>query len=147
QRMGDAEAHDALGRFLFPYEAQFKKVDDLSGGERARLSLLNLTLGRYNLLVLDEPTNHLDVEMIDALEAALQAYEGTLLLVSHDRRSSRRWPRRYGRCATGGSRCSGATGATTSASAPSGSGRPPHRTVGLLKRPAPAPEPKLPGPP
>src|SRR5690606_33436427 len=71
---------------MFPYEAQFKKVRDLSGGERARLALLNLTLGRYNLLVLDEPTNHLDVEMITALEDALQAYEGTLLFVSHDRR-------------------------------------------------------------
>ncbi len=86
QRMGDVEAHNALGRFLFPYEAQFKRVSDLSGGERARLSLLNLTLGRYNLLVLDEPTNHLDVEMITALEDALQVYEGTLLFVSHDRR-------------------------------------------------------------
>src|SRR5690606_9639423 len=86
QSMGDVEAHNALGRFLFPYDAQFKKVRDLSGGERARLALLNLTLGRYNLLVLDEPTNHLDVEMITALEDALRAYEGTLLFVSHDRR-------------------------------------------------------------
>ena len=86
RRMGDREAHDALGRFMFPYEAQFKKVRDLSGGERARLALLLLTLGRYNLLVLDEPTNHLDVEMIEALEDALDAYEGTLLVVSHDRR-------------------------------------------------------------
>ena len=86
QRMGDVEAHNALGRFLFPYDAQFKKVSDLSGGERARLALLNLTLGRYNFLVLDEPTNHLDVEMITALEDALQVYEGTLLFVSHDRR-------------------------------------------------------------
>jgi len=86
RRMGDAEAHNALGRFLFPYEAQFKRVADLSGGERARLALLELTLARCNLLVLDEPTNHLDVEMIEALEAALAAYEGTLLLVSHDRR-------------------------------------------------------------
>ncbi len=86
RRMGDAEAHNALGRFLFPYEAQFKRVHDLSGGERARLALLNLTLDRRNLLVLDEPTNHLDVEMIEALEAALADYAGTLLLVSHDRR-------------------------------------------------------------
>ena len=102
QRMGDVEAHNALGRFLFPYEAQFKRIDDLSGGERARLSLLDLTLGRYNLLVLDEPTNHLDVEMIAALEAALQAYEGTLLFVSHDRRflealAERVWEVRDGR--------------------------------------------------
>ncbi len=86
RRMGDREAHDALGRFMFPYEAQFKKVRDLSGGERARLALLLLTLGRHNLLVLDEPTNHLDVEMIEALEDALRAYRGTLLVVSHDRR-------------------------------------------------------------
>jgi len=84
--VGDMAAHDLLGRFLFPYEAQFKRVGDLSGGERARLALLKLTLAEANVLVLDEPTNHLDVEMIEALEAALAAYEGTLLMVSHDRR-------------------------------------------------------------
>ena len=83
---GDVEAHNLLGRFLFPFEAQYKQIADLSGGERARLALLKLMLGRYNLLVLDEPTNHLDVEMIEALELALAAFEGTLLLVSHDRR-------------------------------------------------------------
>jgi len=84
--VGDGEAHNLLGNFVFPYDAQYKLIRDLSGGERARLALLKLTLGRYNLLVLDEPTNHLDVEMIAALEAALQAFSGTLLLVSHDRR-------------------------------------------------------------
>ncbi|MDF1524266.1 MAG: ATP-binding cassette domain-containing protein, partial [Trueperaceae bacterium] len=84
--VGDARAHDLLGRFLFPYEAQFKRIGDLSGGERARLALLKLTLSEANVLVLDEPTNHLDVEMIEALEAALRAYEGTVLFVSHDRR-------------------------------------------------------------
>ena len=84
--VGDSAAHNLLGRFLFPYDAQFKQVRDLSGGERARLALLKLTLGEYNFLVLDEPTNHLDVEMIEALEAALAAYTGTLLIVSHDRR-------------------------------------------------------------
>ncbi|MDQ3397501.1 MAG: ABC-F family ATP-binding cassette domain-containing protein [Deinococcota bacterium] len=84
--VGDREAHNLLGRFLFPYDAQYKKVADLSGGERARLALLKLTLGEYNFLVLDEPTNHLDLEMIEALEAALGAFEGTLLIVSHDRR-------------------------------------------------------------
>ena len=84
--VGDREAHDLLGRFLFPYEAQFKTVAQLSGGERARLALLKLTLGAHDLLVLDEPTNHLDVEMIEALEAALDAFDGTLILVSHDRR-------------------------------------------------------------
>ena len=84
--VGDGEAHNLLGRFMFPYDAQFKRVADLSGGERARLALLKLTLGEYNFLVLDEPTNHLDVEMIEALEDALAAYTGTLLIVSHDRR-------------------------------------------------------------
>ena len=84
--VGDRHAHDMLGRFMFPYEAQFKRVGDLSGGERARLALLELTLAEANVLVLDEPTNHLDLEMIEALEAALDAYEGTLLVVSHDRR-------------------------------------------------------------
>ncbi|NBC96103.1 MAG: ATP-binding cassette domain-containing protein [Deinococcus-Thermus bacterium] len=84
--VGEREAHDLLGRFLFPYRAQFKTVAQLSGGERARLALLKLTLGSYDLLVLDEPTNHLDVEMIEALEAALDAFPGTLILVSHDRR-------------------------------------------------------------
>jgi ATP-binding cassette subfamily F protein 3 len=84
--LGDVEAHNMLGRFMFPYDAQYKRIGDLSGGERARLALLKLTLGEYNVLVLDEPTNHLDLEMIEALEAALGAYEGTLLLVSHDRR-------------------------------------------------------------
>ena len=84
--VGDREAHDLLGRFLFPFDAQYKRVADLSGGERARLALLKLTMGRYDLLILDEPTNHLDVEMIEALEEALDAFEGTLILVSHDRR-------------------------------------------------------------
>jgi len=88
--VGDREAHDLLGRFLFPYEAQFKQIANLSGGERARLALLKLTLLPHDLLVLDEPTNHLDVEMIEALEAALDAYEGSLLIVSHDRRFLRR---------------------------------------------------------
>ena len=86
KRVGNGEAHNLLGRFLFPYESQFKQVSDLSGGERARLALLDLTLSRRNLLILDEPTNHLDLEMIEALEDALAVYQGTLLIVSHDRR-------------------------------------------------------------
>jgi ATP-binding cassette subfamily F protein 3 len=84
--VGDVEAHNLLGRFLFPYDAQYKFIKDLSGGERARLALLKLTLQRCNFLVLDEPTNHLDVEMIEALEDALAEFEGTLLVISHDRR-------------------------------------------------------------
>ncbi len=82
--VGDKEAHNLLGAWLFPYDAQFKKVGDLSGGERARLALLNLALAEANLLVLDEPTNHLDLETIEALEAALARYQGTLIVVSHD---------------------------------------------------------------
>ena len=83
---GDTEAHNLLGRFMFPYDAQYKKIRDLSGGERARLALLKLVLAQRNLLVLDEPTNHLDVEMIEVVEAALEDFAGTLILVSHDRR-------------------------------------------------------------
>jgi ATP-binding cassette subfamily F protein 3 len=86
RRLGEGDAHNALGRFMFPYEAQFKSMGQLSGGERMRLGLLNLTLEQANMLVLDEPTNHLDAEMIEALEDALLAYQGTILLVSHDRR-------------------------------------------------------------
>jgi ATP-binding cassette subfamily F protein 3 len=83
--VGDRDAHNLLGRFMFPYDAQYKQIRSLSGGEKARLALLKLTLGENNFLVLDEPTNHLDVEMIEALEEALLDYDGTLLLVSHDR--------------------------------------------------------------
>ena len=83
---GDVEAHNLLGRFMFPFDAQYKQIGSLSGGEKARLALLKLTMGQYNLLILDEPTNHLDVEMIEALEDALNDYTGTLLMVSHDRR-------------------------------------------------------------
>jgi len=84
--VGERAAHDLLGRFMFPFEAQYKRVADLSGGERARLALLDLTMLEANVLVLDEPTNHLDLEMIEALEDALDAYQGTLVVVSHDRR-------------------------------------------------------------
>jgi ATP-binding cassette subfamily F protein 3 len=82
----DQEVHDLLGAYLFPFEAQYKKIRSLSGGERARLALLKLSLEEYNFLVLDEPTNHLDMEMVESLETALKAFTGTLVLVSHDRR-------------------------------------------------------------
>jgi ATP-binding cassette subfamily F protein 3 len=82
----DQGAHDLLGNYLFPFDAQFKKVADLSGGERARLALLKLSLEDCNFLVLDEPTNHLDMEMVESLEAGLKAFTGTIVLVSHDRR-------------------------------------------------------------
>ena len=81
---GDQRAHDLLGAWKFPYQAQFKNIGALSGGERARLALLSLASQQANLLVLDEPTNHLDLETIEALEKALSNYSGTLLVVSHD---------------------------------------------------------------
>lgn len=84
--VGDKEAHNLLGRFMFPFDAQYKQIAQLSGGEKARLALLKLTLGEYNFLILDEPTNHLDVEMIEALEQAIRSYPGSLIIVSHDRR-------------------------------------------------------------
>jgi len=83
-RLLGEKAHAALGAWMFPYEAQFKQVKNLSGGERARLALLSLSLQQASLLVLDEPTNHLDLQTVEALEQALLEYPGTLLLVSHD---------------------------------------------------------------
>jgi ATP-binding cassette subfamily F protein 3 len=79
------QARALLGRFLFSGEEAEKPLDGLSGGERRRLSLAVLVASGANALVLDEPTNHLDLESREALEDALRAFEGSVLLVSHDR--------------------------------------------------------------
>ena len=84
-RMTETEVRSSLAAFLFKGDDVFKSIGDLSGGERARVSILKLMLSRCNLLLLDEPTNHLDIISREALEMALTCYEGTIFMVSHDR--------------------------------------------------------------
>ena len=81
----DTEMRNILGRFLFRGDDVFKSVSSLSGGEKARLSLLKLMLSGANTLIFDEPTNHLDIESKEIVEAAIMEFKGTVLIVSHDR--------------------------------------------------------------
>jgi ATP-binding cassette subfamily F protein 3 len=84
--VSENDAKALLGQFDFTDDIIYKKVGMLSGGERGRLALLRLLIKPYNFLLLDEPTNHMDMKSKDAIERALNSYEGTVLVVSHDRR-------------------------------------------------------------
>ena len=83
--MGIADARNFLGMYLFSGEDVFRDIASLSGGERGRVALAKLALSGANLLLLDEPTNHLDIDAQEILQAVVEGYEGTVLLVSHDR--------------------------------------------------------------
>ena len=82
---GEEQARNYLGHFHFRGDDVFKKIDALSGGEKARVALLKLMLAESNFLIMDEPTNHLDIRAREALEEAILAFPGTFLIVSHDR--------------------------------------------------------------
>ena len=83
--MYEQQAVSLLGQFLFPYETVHHRVRELSGGERSRLQLAKLMLSDANFLLLDEPTNNLDLPSSEVLENALDDFEGTVLVISHDR--------------------------------------------------------------
>ena len=84
-RMDECEVRTMLGSLLFTNDDVFKKIDSLSGGEKAKLEFLTLSVNKPNTLILDEPTNHLDLMSKEALDVALTEYDGTVFFVSHDR--------------------------------------------------------------
>ena len=129
------EAQNLLGRFLFSgWEAHEKPVTALSGGERRRLALALVVASGANFLVLDEPTNHLDLESREALEAALENFPGTVLLVSHDRACSTRSPTGCSRSST--ERCTRTTAAGPSTPSTATSRRKPPRSRGPQGEPS-----------
>jgi ATP-binding cassette subfamily F protein 3 len=84
-RSNDQERRNLLGAFLFSGDDVYKEISILSGGEKSRLALLKILLTDTNLLILDEPTNHLDIKTREIFQNALLSYQGTILIVSHDR--------------------------------------------------------------
>ncbi|MDB5291422.1 MAG: transporter related, partial [Phycisphaerales bacterium] len=85
RQIKDKEARDVLGLMLFGNDDVEKRIELLSGGEKARVRIAQLLVDKPNVLVLDEPTNHLDITSREALESALSGFDGTILCVSHDR--------------------------------------------------------------
>jgi ATP-binding cassette subfamily F protein 3 len=105
--MFEQEAVNQLGRYLFRYDQMRGPVTELSGGERTRLELLLLSLSGANFLMLDEPTNHLDIESLEVLEGELERFDGTVVVISHDRYFLERIPDRIVEVRAGGVRSFG----------------------------------------